>query len=219
MNLSLAIELLRPIRRVLPWGTFLAAGLLGCAFAAGAAVLCDADLPQSLITPLRCAGMAGGLGAAFVLDDPAAATIEVVPVSRLARTLSRLAITLPWFAAWWIADLTLIRLVFGPEVFAVLPLRDLSVEAATLTVLAVALSSPRRRGSSAPIGGGPASPMLVALGCLTLWLPDQFRPPPALWPVLRSGVLAAAVIAVLIFSAEWTRPRRPGYHRAAGIDA
>jgi hypothetical protein len=152
-------ELLAPTWRTVPWPALGAGGGLGLLL-----VVLTAALSSSLGAPtwanlLRAAAVAGALGTAFLLDDPARHTTAAVPVPRPARQGLRVLLVLPAVALWWTAVV-----LVGRSEEAALPLAGLTVEAAALLALPVAVGAVALRRSGAvavsPVAG-PAA--LVAL--------------------------------------------------------
>ena len=84
--------LIRPLARTVRWLPLPAAALVGVG------LLTFAE--QGLVD-LRTAMIALSIGAAFVLDDPAADTVESSPAPLLFRATLRIALVLPLVAALW----------------------------------------------------------------------------------------------------------------------
>ncbi|MFQ6141470.1 ABC transporter [Streptomyces seoulensis] len=154
--------------RVLPWRALAAAGGAGVAMAAGTRL--PGQQPDALIglLVLRLAALAGGLGLAFLFDDPARHTTETVPVRRPVRAGLRLALVAPLAAGWWAAVLFLVPAAARPPAGAV------TLEAAAVGVAAVALAAALVRLRSEPGPGAGAALTLLALAVAALLLPSRW---------------------------------------------
>ncbi|BCB88763.1 hypothetical protein [Phytohabitans suffuscus] len=94
-----------PTARAMPWRPFAAAAGLGLLIVAVPALSGVSLRDRDLATLLRLAAACGAVGAAFLLDDPAARGLAAVPTPRLARQLVRavlaaLAVTVWWARCW-----------------------------------------------------------------------------------------------------------------------
>lgn len=92
VRLRQAEQLLRPVAQSLPWQALLAAS--------GVALVVS-SLPGSATLRTRLGALALCLGAAYLFDDPAAATLESSPVTLLLRRALRLALAAPPILAGW----------------------------------------------------------------------------------------------------------------------
>ncbi|POX52786.1 ABC transporter [Streptomyces sp. Ru71] len=146
---------------------------------AGAALgLLTATLPRLLsggpadpwlaLTSLRAAAVCGALGLAFLLDDPARHTTETVPTGRALRSCLRLALIAPLAALWWAAALLLVPADARP------PLPEVSLEALTLALGALALAATAIHRTPEPEPGRTAAVGLLSLTLLTALLPDRW---------------------------------------------
>jgi fluoroquinolone transport system permease protein len=185
--------LIRPTVRALRWPPFLAAAGVGLVVVALPAAW-DADLTVADFTRLlRIAAVCGGLGAAFLFDDPAARSTPAVPTSRLVRHAVRVAVALPAIAIWWAT--VLVAAAAGPP----LPTGALTLEAGAVCAVALALA--------AASGSTVAAPALLVWTALAGLLPDRvalFVREPAdpgwaaahrRWWVLLAVALVCAVLA------------------------
>ncbi|MFK3983873.1 hypothetical protein ACI2K4_26265 [Micromonospora sp. NPDC050397] len=170
--------LARPTAYAINWTPLFAGGTVGLLLVTVSAVLPVVLSLADLTTLLRFAMVAGALGAAFLLDDPAAYGTEVVPTGRPLRWLLRVLVALPGLVIWWAALVAVT--VRGAEagVGQALPVADLTVEAAAIVALAVGLAAlARRRGGTGGTGVGGvggvgsvvAGPGLL-VGLVTLYL-------------------------------------------------
>ncbi|MFR9796323.1 hypothetical protein ACL02U_10525 [Streptomyces sp. MS06] len=187
----MALALLRPSLRAMRLAP-LAGGVV---VALALAVLPNAvgltlSLPQAVLF-LRGTAVALALGLAFVLDDPATATTEVLPVSARLRRLVRLApVLVVAGAVWEISWLTMRQSTAG------LP-ADLGWEGAGIAALTLAIAA------WTSVGGVAAAPALLLLVLAAAFAPDAVAPFPAprspQWGethVVWAVVTALAVIAL-----------------------
>jgi hypothetical protein len=208
--------LIRPAARAMPWAAFLAAAGVGLAIVGVPAAFPVTLTAEDLVNLLRAAAVCGALGVAFLLDDPATRTIATVPTARSVRYAARAAVLLPAVAAWWV--LVLAVTVSGAEegIGATLPLGGVTVEAAALGAVAVAVSAIRLRGG-ADAGGVVAAPVVLALVVTATRLPPElafFVPPgDGRWNAThdRWAVLLAAAAAVSVWAGTepLSRIKRP----------
>lgn len=179
-----------PFARTLPWVALLAAAALALAVV---------RLGDAQTLHLRLAALALCIGGAFLLDDPAAETIESVPASLLFRRLLRLALALPVLAAAW----ALVVRSAGH-----VPAWELTLELGALLAVALALA--------ARAGGVAAGPTLLVLFGLAALLPSRWAllvpgPEDPRWSAAHGRwalVLAAGLAAVVWASLDPGRPRR-----------
>jgi hypothetical protein len=172
-QLRLVPALLVPTARAVGWapplaGFALSLGLLALAVRPGL------ELPAGrLVLWLRLAMTAGALGCAFLLDDPSEPTTEGVAGSLLLRRALRVALLLPVTAAWWAGVLWRVRAVHPG---LPLPLAALTLEAAALLAVTVALAAAGSRLAPERRGGVVAAPALLALASAAFLLPARWTP-------------------------------------------
>ncbi|WP_242432536.1 ABC transporter [Streptomyces sp. Root1310] len=210
---ELVRSLVRPVWRGLPRRALTTAGGLGLLLA-GATRLPDhapdAELGRLV---LRLTALAGAVGLAFVLDDPARNTTATTPVGRPRRTVLRLAVVAPLAALWWAAVLLLTpaptRPALGP---ATLEAAGTACAALVLATIAVRFTQTAEVGRSTAVRLGAAAAVAVLVpnrwGLLgtpqdPYWAATQVR-----WAV----VLGVAVTLSVLWTPEPLRgrPRRPG---------
>jgi fluoroquinolone transport system permease protein len=201
-QLRMVPPLLVPTARTIRWLPALAAfavslGLLALAVRPGRPLP-----PEQLVLWLRRIIIAAALGYAFLLDDPSKPTTESVAVSLLLRRTMRVVLLLPATATWWIAVTWRVHAVH-PQVAQ--PITALTLEAAALITVAIALAAagshlaPERRGSVV------AAPALLTLATAAFLLPARFAlyaPPGSTewdgahqrWTALLGLALAAYVL-------------------------
>jgi hypothetical protein len=186
--------------RTLPWGLVGAAGGTGLLMAALPRATGEAGLALPL---LRVAILAFAMGLVFLLDDPARHTTATVPTPRPVRIALRVALVVPFAAAWWTVALLLVPQELRP------PVADLTLEAGAAFVLAVAAAAVAVRCSDVArpgprlAAGLLTSAMLVQLfwpGRWALLVPVQDERWAAAhdrWAVVLAGaVVLGAVCAV-----------------------
>ncbi|MEV4625370.1 hypothetical protein AB0J90_03670 [Micromonospora sp. NPDC049523] len=212
------LALLRPTAYAMRWVPLLAAcgfGLAVVGVPSATAVVLSAE---DLSTLLRVGAMAGALGAAFVLDDPAERSIAVVPTQRPARHLLRVLIALPVLAAWWVGMLAVTVAGAGPGIGPVVPLADLTVEATAIVALVVALAAMARRRSESGIVSTVAAPALL-VGLVVLYLvPERIAlfvvPDDPRWAAAHDRWSVLAILALAGFLRAGIEPiRRPPWSR------
>jgi hypothetical protein len=210
-QLRLVPALLVPTVRAVGWAPPLAAfglslGLLALAVRPGLALS-----PEELVRWLRLATIVGALGWAFVLDDPSEPTTESVAGSLLLRRVLRVALLLPAAAAWWVAVVWRVRAVYpGLQ----LPVAALTLEAAALLAVTVALATAGSRLAPERRGGVVAAPALLALASAAGLLPAQValyaQPGSAGWDTAHQRWAVLLGLALAAFAAA---SRDPAHRR------
>ncbi|MFI1166047.1 ABC transporter [Streptomyces sp. NPDC020801] len=166
---TVTAALLRPVWRSLPWRALGAAGGLGLLVAGGSRLLPGQAREAALgLVLLRLVALVGGLGLAFLLDDPARPTTEAVPVRRPVRAGLRLALVAPLLAAWWTATLLLLPAAARP------PLGAVTLEAAATAGAALALAASSVRFRAEPSPGTGMAVALLTLTVAVLLLPRRW---------------------------------------------
>jgi fluoroquinolone transport system permease protein len=220
-QLRLVPPLLVPTARAVGW----AAPLAGFALSLGLLALAvrpGLELPAGrLVLWLRLAMTVGALGCAFLLDDPSEPTTEGVAGSLLLRRSLRVALLLPATAAWWAAAVWRVRAVH-PEL--PLPVAALTLEAAALLAVTVALAATGSRLAPERRGGVVAAPALLALVCAAFLLPAQValyaQPGSAAWDGAHwrwALLLGLALAAFAAASRDRVHRRLPGRLRGLGL--
>ncbi|MFD5265177.1 ABC transporter [Streptomyces sp. NPDC058335] len=148
---ALLRSLAPPVWRSLPWAALTAGGGLGLLFAASTRLPDQAPGAEVGLTVLRVTALTGGLGLAFLLDDPARHTTAASPIGRPYRAGLRLAMAAPLLALWWTAALLLVPGPTRP------PLGPVTLEALATVTCAIALATAAVRfADGAEVGKGAA---------------------------------------------------------------
>ncbi|MEU5599612.1 hypothetical protein [Streptomyces sp. NPDC020298] len=174
---------------------------------------------------IRAGAVLLAVGTAFMLDDPAAATTEVVPVPRWVPRAVRAAIAVVSVTAAWTGVLVLGVRAVAPAERDLLPGPGLALEAAGLLAAVLALAALGLRRTAGTGGGTLAAPgaVLCVLVPVPIPLPTgpqafaqplsaDWGPSRRLWAVLLCA--AAGTLIALIgepsASAATTKNHRPG---------
>ncbi|MBO3742337.1 hypothetical protein [Actinoplanes flavus] len=209
MSVRVLPLLVLPAARATPWTAFLAAAGVGLAIVAVPAAFRVELGVDDLVGLLRAAAVCGALGLAFLLDDPAARTIATVPAPRPIRYAARAGVIIPAAVAWW----AVILAVTGAGAGAALPLGGVTVEAAALACVALAVGAVRLRSSDA--GGIVAAPAVLVLVVAASRIPPDLAlyvpPGDDRWAAAhdRWAVLLAAAVAVAVWAVREPTRRRP----------
>jgi hypothetical protein len=210
-QLRLVPALLVPTARAVGWMSPLAAfglslGLLALAVRPG-----PASAPEELVRWLRLATIVAALGCAFLLDDPSEPTTESVAGSQLLRRALRVALLLPATTAWWAAVLWRVQAVHPG---LPLPVAALTLEAAALLAVTLALAAAGSRLAPERRGGVVAAPALLALtsGCFLLPAPVALyaQPGSAAWDGAHRRWALLLGLALAAFAAA---SRDPAHRR------
>jgi hypothetical protein len=167
-------------------------------------------------TLLRVVAVAIAIGAAFALDDPAARTTVVLPVTRLVRHTVRASVTVAAATVVWAAALLLTWSGATADVWGAVPVGGLTVEAATLVSVAVAGAAALRHAAEQSPGvlAAPVVLLFVAAAALLPGRAALFVDPGALrWDAVHRVWLFILIVAVALFvatSRDLFRARRGG---------
>ncbi|MGV9556607.1 ABC transporter [Streptomyces sp. NPDC003522] len=127
-----------PVWRSLPWAALTATAGSGLLLAASTRLPDQAPGAAWGLVVLRLTALTGGMGLAFLLDDPARHTTAASPLGRPLRAGLRLAMILPLTALWWTTALLLLpgptRPPLGPVTLEALATAACAVALATVTV-------------------------------------------------------------------------------------
>lgn len=163
--------LVRPTARVLGWGPPLWAAI-------PAAVYVGTEAPGAFIDyrvqVLRIGALLLCLGSAFILDDPTEETIGHVPMPLVLRRGLRVLLLAPFLAGAWTA-LVLIAGRVATKDGGPLPAGDLTLEAATLLVIALCAACLAARFTSDRLGGVVGAPIVLACVALAMFLPADHK--------------------------------------------
>jgi fluoroquinolone transport system permease protein len=216
-QLRLVPALSVPTARAVGW----AAPLAGFALSLGLLALAvrpGLELPAGrLVLWLRLAMTVGALGCAFLLDDPSEPTTEGVAGSLLLRRSLRVALLLPATAAWWVGVVWRVQAVHPG---LPLPVAALTLEAAALLAVTVALAAAGSRLAPERRGGVVAAPALLALTSAAFLLPAQVtlyaQPGSAAWDGAHRRwalLLGLALAAFALASRDPAHRRLPSWLR------
>jgi len=188
--------LARPLRSAVRWQPGVAAwGLVALLL-----VLKDEaqeDVGSALLL-LRAVGVIAVLGAAFVLDDDAAVTLEASPSTlawrRMLRFVTAVAlVSVPWSAAVWRVG------THGTDV----PVAGLTLELAALLALAMATASAVTRWSGSTDPGVGTAPVVFAVVLGAFQLPPKlalYGAPGPGWDGAHARWWVLLAVAVLVLS-------------------
>ena len=176
------------------------------------------ELPAGrLVLWLRLAMTSRALGCAFLLDDPSEPTTEGVAGSLLLRRTLRVALLLPATAAWWVAVVWRVQAVH-PRL--PLPVAALTLEAAALLAVTLALAAAGSRLAPERRGGVVAAPALLALASAAFLLPARValyaQPGSAAWDGAHrrwAPLLGLALAAFAVASRDPAHRRLPSWLR------
>jgi fluoroquinolone transport system permease protein len=219
-QLRLVPALLHPTARAVGWAAALGAFALSLGLLALAVRPGLPTPPADLVRWLRLAMIVAALGYAFLLDDPSEPSTEAVAGSLLLRRTLRVALLLPATAAWWVAAVWRVRAVH-PEL--PLPVAALTLEAAALLAVTLALAAAGSQLAPERRGGVVAAPALLALASAAFLLPARvtlYAPPGGAawdgahqrWAILFGLALTAFALA----SRDPAHRRLPSQVRALG---
>jgi hypothetical protein len=160
--------------------------------------------PQAGLLALRSAAVALALGAAFILDDPAAELLGGSPTPLWVRRIPRIGVVLPLLGLLWAA-------VLGRSRFAAIPVGDLTLELAGMLTVTLALAACAGRYTGDGMGGRAGGPGLLVLVPLA-WQARMWAGMPGdpLWTLAHRRWLAAqAASAALLLWASLDPGRWP----------
>jgi fluoroquinolone transport system permease protein len=179
-RVSQAVLLARPLARALRWGPLLASGAVGGLIVWALTKeegLTEGGMPivdvTTRIHALRISALLFALGAAFLLDDPARPITDHLPTPLWFHRILRLTLTVPLAAALWVINVWLARLT-DPGLQP-LPIGDVTLEAASLVALSVALAAGLARFVPDGTGGVAAGPAILVLVGSALFLPAHLE--------------------------------------------
>jgi hypothetical protein len=156
------------------------------------AVELAAGTPQAGLVALRSAAVALALGAAFLLDDPAAELLGCSPTPLWSRRLPRIGVPLPLLGLLWAA-------VLGRSGLAAIPVGDLTLELAGMLTVTLALAACAGRYTGDGMGGRAGGPGLLVLVPLA-WQARMWAglPGDPLWTLAHRRWLAAQVASAAL---------------------
>ena len=207
MTARQVVSLLRPLRSAIRWQPGVASwGLIALLLVLKDSALDD---PGSALLLVRAIGVMAVLGAAFVLDDEAAATLESSPSTvawrRSLRFLTAaILVAVPWAVAWWRVD------AHGTSA----PWAGLTIELAALLALALATAAGVTRWAGTTDPGVATTPVVFGVVLGAFQLPPRlalYGAPGPGWDAahLRWWVLLAAAALVLLWCGRDPAAGRP----------
>ncbi|WP_289782121.1 ABC transporter [Streptomyces phaeoluteigriseus] len=199
---ALLRSLAPPVWRSLPWAALTAGGGLGLLFAASTRLPDQAPGEELGLTVLRVTALTGGVGLAFLLDDPARHTTVASPLGRPYRAGLRLAMAAPLLALWWMAALILLPGPTRP------PLVPVTLEALATATFAIALATAAVRFTDGAEVGKRAAAWLGAAAAVAVLVPARWGlltlPADRWWE--ETHVRWALVLAVTLASTALCTP-------------
>ncbi len=203
MNTRVLYPLVRPTVRAVNWLPLVIGAGLGAALLLVPEALTTKLTEAHLTTLARLAAACAAVGAAFVLDDPATRTIPTVPTARLVRNAVRVVPVAAALAVWWLLLLRLATAAAHHPTVTHLPGGGLSVEAATMAGVALALAAAVQRRSTDGNYGLLAAPGLLAFVALAWVLPRRVAlvvgPDDPRWAVAHQRWTVGLVVALAVF--------------------
>jgi len=209
------LQRLAPVARTIAWPA-LTGGALACVAVVVAAPHLPAAFPLARWPGLGALTLC--VGAAFLLDDDAATTVDATPTSLAQRRLLRVALALPllgavWAAALWYAT-SAPQAWFGPDARVALSLQLGAMLALTLAASALAL-----RALPGEHCGWTGAVAPFALLSAMLALPERWTllamPGDAAWAAVQQRWTALLVLGLITFAwagrEPW--PQRPSRNR------
>ena len=202
--------LLRPLIGAVRWQPSMGAAAVAVLIVAWQA---DALHDQSeALRALRGVTVVLALGAAFLLDDPAAGTLEASPTSLAWRRAARLTAAVLLVGAPWSGSIMTAQLQ-GAD----LPVAGLTLELATMVTLALAGAAGLIRWADAREPGVLAVPLVAGIALALFQVPESWallvHPGPAWVPAHQRWALLLGVAVVLLFLCNrdpaTARRRRP----------
>ncbi|MFH9860117.1 ABC transporter [Streptomyces sp. NPDC017202] len=165
---TLLRSLAPPVWRSLPWAALTATAGSGLLLAASTRLPDQAPGPAWGLVVLRLTALTGGVGLAFLLDDPARHTTAASPLGRPLRAGLRLAMAVPLMVLWWAAVLLVLPGPTRP------PLGPVTLEALATAACAIALATAAVRFTHAAEVGKGTVARLGALAAVAVLVPARW---------------------------------------------
>ena len=161
------------------------------------------------VTALRAVALLLAVGVAFALDDRSRRTVQSVPSPAWWRAVGQASVALVPAVVAWVAALVWVSTRTGD-----LPALALSLEAAALVAVGLALAAGLVRWRDLVDPGAVAGPVLLVSGLMIAQLPERVAlmvgPGPG-WSAahLRWSALLAAAVAILLLAVRDPAARTP----------
>lgn len=209
--MTTALAVAGPTARAARRAPFLAAAGAGLAIVAVPAAMSVTLAPDNLAMLLRFAVVSIAVGVVFLLDDPAKPTTAATPAPPWLTTAVRVAGALAAASVWWAAAVAVTLTGAQDGTGEQVPLGGLSLEAAAIVMVALALAVVSWRRAERGVGSTGAVPALLALLTAGALLPGNLHllvnVDSAQWTAVHQRwavLLALAVVAVPVgATARW----------------
>lgn len=178
----------RHLAAVLTWKPFAATAV------ATAVWLAATERPSPLLLSTAAAAVAATTP--FVLDDPAAATLQSSPATLRQRRAHRAALVLPFLGSWWALAVTIVS-----RSTTHLPLAAHTLQLATLVAIGLAGASATSRIGGDRAQGGTTGALAVIICFGTAFLPEgslQLVPGDPAAPDAARQLIVILAVAVAI---------------------
>lgn len=200
-RVGLLRSLVPAVWRTVPWRAPAAAGVAGLLIAGSTRLPDDAPGADLGLFVLRVTALAGAVGLAFLLDDPARNTSAATPVGRAVRAGLRMAFMVPLAVLWWTAVVLLLPAATRPD------LAPVTLQAAGTAVGALTLATAAVRFTDRAEVGRRTVVRLATVAVLMILVPSRWgllaTPEDPWWEATQ--VRWAVVLGVtLTMCAVWT---------------
>ena len=198
-----------PAVRAARWTPLLAALVVGYAMVGVPALVSGASDAPVVVILLRLAVLCAGLGVGFLFDDPARPTTATLPTPGWLPLAARVAAGGVVLAGWWWGTLVTAKAAAGPGA-ATLPGRDLTLEAATVVAVVLAVAALIWRRAASGTVGVVAVPAFLVVVFLVALLPHRVALlvpfEPSVWAAAHDRWAAVLILAaaVTLVASTWS---------------
>lgn len=213
--MTLALALLPYTVRSVRWAPVVGGAAAGLALVLVMTLVPVTHDTAGLTNVLRIAALFGAVGTGFLLDDPSESSTAATPGARPLRILLRPLVAIPAILLWWAAVLLLLRRDTNAETWREIPLVGISLEAAALIAIAIAVAAFVVRRPPHNGGGTTAGPAVVVLVAVAQFVPYRYRlfatPDDQHWTTIHQWWAAILITALLLLawaSRDLTSTRR-----------